>query len=109
MWSCAFSPNGNYAVGGDAKKGTNGILMLSRPEGNTSITLSPHSGIFALEYMENDVLLSGARDGKVRIHDVRESTVAVNKSILRHLSTITHMRKLKNGHHLLVNGLENTV
>ena len=60
--------------------------------------------------MNDNILLSGSRDGKVRVYDLRSdrSEQSSDQSVLQHTSTITHLRALRNGHHLLVNGLQNS-
>ncbi|KAK6340753.1 hypothetical protein TWF696_009077 [Orbilia brochopaga] len=107
IWACVTNPSGAIAVGGSYKSGRGGLLSLTTHTGSP-LQLRPDSDVLALTYIDNNVLLSGSRNGKIQIYDTRrnlEKDVSHETARTSHISSITHLRKLNNDHHIIVNGL----
>ncbi|KAF3919361.1 hypothetical protein ABW21_db0204672 [Orbilia brochopaga] len=107
IWACATNSAGAIALGGSYKSGRRGLLSLTT-YGGSPLQLQPDSDVLALTYLDNNVLLSGSRNGKIHIYDTRrnlEKEVTHETAHASHISSITHFRKLNNDHHILVNGL----
>ncbi|KAJ6262421.1 hypothetical protein Dda_3229 [Drechslerella dactyloides] len=107
IWACATNSAGAIAIGGSYKSGRRGLLSLTTSTGSP-LLLRPESDVLALTYLDNNVLLSGSRNGKIKIYDTRrnlEKEITHETAIASHVSSITHLRKLNNDHYIVVNGL----
>lgn len=63
--------------------------------------------VLAVDWYNRDVVMSGCRDGTVRLWDVRSKSLSAGTSSpLEHPSTINHVRKL-NANRVVVAGIEN--
>lgn len=62
--------------------------------------------IVAVDWLDENVVISGGRDGAVRLWDVRIKSLAGTSAPLVHSSAINHVRKI-NGNRIVVAGIEN--
>jgi hypothetical protein len=94
-----------------------GVLSIDKRDYNMSwVSPQPVSGdnhpkdIFALEFLLDNpsVLLSGGRQGILNITDLRVPVFGRNADIIRHPSSITHIRQL-DAHRILVAGLNSSL
>ncbi|KAF3942025.1 hypothetical protein ABW19_dt0200490 [Dactylella cylindrospora] len=107
IWACAMSETGATAIGGSFKSGRRGFLSLTSST-SPALLLRPESDVLALEYLDKNIVLTGSRNGKIHIYDNRrnlEKDITHETALASHISSITHLRKLDNGNHIIVNGL----
>ncbi|KAF3906708.1 hypothetical protein ABW20_dc0110652 [Dactylellina cionopaga] len=107
IWACAMHETGITAIGGSYKSGRRGLISLTSTS-SPSLLLRPESDVLALEYIDRNILLTGSRNGKIHIYDNRrnlEKEVTHETALASHVSSITHLRKLENNNHVVVNGL----
>ena len=88
---------------------SSGTLLITENESGYSLGHLTNFGgvdVLAVDWLNENVVLNGSRDGFLRLWDVRIPTLEGTSAPLKHPSTINHVRRL-NENRIVVAGIKN--